>query len=225
MLDPYIDIHTHRRTHSPAEELKIVNILPEALKFKDVLPPFISSGVHPWNSGDYADALSKVREAAELGMLSAIGETGIDRLIEIPLSLQEEIFEAHVLLAEAMKLPLIIHAVRTYPEIISIRKKLKASCPWIVHGFSGNSETMKQLIKHGIMMSFGVSILKRDGTAKTVKDCPAEFLFLETDDDEIDIKDIYQKTASLREMNLDDLRAVIGNNFRKNFPFRKFFPC
>ena len=224
-MDPYIDVHSHDRTHGQAELLKIVNIIPEALKFRDVLPPFISSGVHPRNSGDYVDAISHVREAAELGMLSAIGETGLDRLIEIPLSLQQEIFEAHVRLSEEFHLPLIIHAVRTYPEIISSRKKLKASSPWIVHGFTGNGETMKQLMRHDIMISFGISILKKDNTAQTILNCPAEFLFLETDDSGADIKDIYQKAASLREMHVEDLRSMIGGNFRKIFPFRKFFPC
>lgn len=224
-MDPYIDIHTHDRKAHQAEVLKIVNIIPEALKFKEVLPPFISSGVHPWNSGDYSAAISYVSEAAELGLLSAIGEAGIDRLIEIPLSLQQEIFEAHVTLSEKFHLPLIIHAVRTYPEIIALRKNLKASSPWIVHGFSGNSETMKQLINHGIMISFGTSIIRRDNTAKTILDCPPEYLFLETDDSGANIEDIYQKAASLRQMPLEDLKALIGGNFRKIFPFRKFFPC
>ena len=57
----------------------------------------------------------------------ALGECGLDKKVQTPLDLQQEVFERQLTLAEKYKKPVIIHCVAAFQELIAIKKKLKLS--------------------------------------------------------------------------------------------------
>jgi TatD DNase family protein len=162
----------------------------------------------------------KFIKSLSIPKLAAIGEAGLDRLIQVDINTQLAVFSMQADLAAEIDLPLIIHAVRSYPDLIRLRKAISKTSVWIVHGFSGNSQSASELIKHGMMLSFGHSILNSKNKAQqTIKEVPLDSLFLETDSSGIAISVIYQQAASLLNMDVIDLQHVIKINFKRCFQF------
>ena len=113
---------------------------------------------------------------------------------------------------------MILHDVRSHNEIIALRKKHKAVQPWIVHGFSGTEQDIKQLIGQGIYLSVGESLLHPERKIyKSFKFIDLDYLFLETDMAEIEVETIYEAAANLLEMDLSDLQIRIFANFARLF--------
>lgn len=164
---PHIDIHTHNPCpEGPAivhvEAVPGLTALPEA-KRADVR---YSLGVHPWNAGraDVAEALESQRRIAESSpqSLAAIGECGFDKLRGPGLDVQEDVFMTQARLAARMGLPLIVHCVRAWGELLAARRNLLAEKGtaeteplWIVHGFRGKPALARQLLDAGMHLSFG----------------------------------------------------------------------
>jgi TatD DNase family protein len=176
---PYTNIHTHHV--STANEISIRNLQPSTY-VKDVL---CSVGIHPWYIQENTietdmNLLSTI--AAEKNVL-AIGECGLDMLIETAFAVQEKVFIEQIKIAEAIQKPLIIHCVKAFDSLIRIKKEYKVSVPMIVHGYNNNPQIAKQLLKNGFYFSFGKALLKSESNAsKVMVELPMDKLFLETDD-------------------------------------------
>ena len=127
-------------------------------------------------------------------------------------------FIKQIELSEQFNKTLIIHAVKSYSDIISIRKETKAKNNWIIHGFQGSEQSAEQLLKHGIYLSLGDVLFKNEIKAKRLlQTIPLEKLFLETDVAERNISDVYEKAVLLSGVEMDELRNEIFNNFVKIF--------
>ena len=152
-------------------------------------------------------------------ILKAIGECGLDRACDSDFELQREVFIKQIELSEQYHKPLIIHAVRSYPDIISIRKETKSKQPWIIHGFNGNEHSAEQLLRHdGIYLSLGDVLFKNEKRAERLLDItPSDRLFLETDVAERSIVEVYEKASLLSGVATDILRKDIFDNFVKIF--------
>ena len=216
-MTPYIDIHTHNYIDNK-EIISIQNIDIDALGNVDV-SCFYSIGIHPWECRQTLSKLSRILEYSNTQNLKAIGECGLDRVSENDFELQESIFIKQIELSEHYSKPLIIHAVRTYPDIVAIRKETKAKQPWIIHGFQGNEQSAEQLLKHdGIYLSLGEILFKNEERAKRLLQMiPSGRLFFETDVAERNIIDVYEKAVSLSCIEMERLRSDIFDNFVKIF--------
>jgi len=117
----------------------------------------------------------------------AIGECGLDKNIATPLPLQQEIFLKHIHLAETLELPLIIHCVKAYSEVIHLRKITKSKQLWILHGFRKNLKIAQECITHGIALSFGSSLTYSPQLQEVFQNIPPEYRFFESDDIEISV--------------------------------------
>ena len=147
-------------------------------------------------------------------MTAAIGEVGLDKIHKETFEKQIEVFEEMIKLSEDYRKPMIIHCVRAYSEIIEVRKKTKATMPWVIHGFNSSVETMRQLLKHDMYISLGEIIYRNDNQAiKILKNIPLERLFLETDVSGRDIRDVYAKAAELMGCEVDFLCKQIFENY------------
>ena len=117
-------------------------------------------------------------------------------------------------LSESYKKPMIIHCVRAYSEIIEMRKKTKATRPWVIHGFNSSVDTMMQLLRHDIYISLGEILYRNENQAvKILKNIPLDRLFLETDVSGRDIRDVYAKAAGLMGCEIDFLCKQIFENY------------
>jgi TatD DNase family protein len=213
-----IDIHTHT-TKSRDNLIQIVN-----LNLNQPCPKqgYYSYGIHPWtlDKADFQmdEALRKLKENLQQPQAIALGEAGLDKMHKATFEQQIELFERQIKLSEALQKPMILHDVRSHNEILALRKKHKAHQPWIVHGFSGTEQDVKQLIGQGIYLSVGESLLHPERKIyKSFKFIDLDYLFLETDMTEIGVETIYEAAANMLEMDLSALKTRIFSNFARLF--------
>lgn len=223
-MNPFVNIHTHHNHIDNKEFIEIKNIDVDNLVNVDVTF-FYSIGIHPWSSGiqDFRNSGIQVLGGLEFKCtndlnLKAIGECGIDRVCGIDIEIQKDVFMKQIKISEQYNKPMIIHAVRSHSDILSIRKETKAKMPWIIHGFQGNEQIVSQYLRHNIYLSLGDVLFKNEcRAAELLKFIPSERLFLETDDSDRSIAEVYEKASVLSGRCLDDLRSDIFNNFVKIF--------
>ena len=214
----FIDIHTHT-TKSRDNLIQIVN-----LNLNQPCPEqgYYSYGIHPWtlDKADFQmdESLNKLRENLQQPKVVALGEAGLDKMHKASFEKQIELFERQIELSETLKKPMILHDVRSHNEIIALRKKHKAKQPWILHGFSGTEQDVKQFIGQGIYLSVGESLLHPERKIhKSFKFIDLNYLFLETDMTEIGVETIYEAVANMLEMELSTLKTRIFANFASIF--------
>lgn len=170
-ITEFKDIHTH---NLDAGEDAIINLpwgthVPES--------GYYSVGIHPWDAGKVSDDdFDRLFDYAQNDRIVAIGETGLDALRGPSLADQERVFIKHIKISEKVGKPVIIHAVRTFHDIIRLRKKLRPAQRWIIHGFRGKPALARQLIDAGIDISLG-----KIYNPETLAVVPPEHLFRDTD--------------------------------------------
>ena len=184
------------------------------LKFNEEIPEiFFSAGIHPKSLSDGLEKqLIWLQEISVAENCVAIGECGLDGLIDVDEELQEKAFQAQIEIANSVKKPLIIHCVKRFSQLLKFRKMSKV--PMIVHGFNKRKTIGDDLLKNGLCLSFGKSVLYNVNLQDFVKHLPIEKLFLETDSADFEIKELYQKVADLKNMRLEDLSKKIKNNLQ-----------
>ena len=191
-----LDVHTH---HLPADPgMAILNqtfdepIIPEA--------HYLSLSVHPWSLTitNLPHQLRWVKSHLSDPRVIALGETGLDKLCAVPLPLQERAFRAMASISEQHRLPLILHVVKCAAEIIALKKELHPSMPWIIHGFRGKVELAQTYLRQGFYLSFGERY--QDAALQFV---PSSRFLLETDENTVDISELYKRAARLRNLSPD----------------------
>ena len=206
----FFDFHHH----DPSENFGIYN-----LKLNENPPTnFFSAGIHPDSvSENFEENIKWLHEVSGLQNCVAIGECGLDGLINIDEKLQEKVFTMQIQLANELQKPLIIHCVKRFSQVLQFRKIAKV--PMIIHGFNKRKTIGDDLLKNGFCLSFGKSVLYNVNLQDFVKDFPTEKLLLETDSSDFEIKELYQKVADLKNISLLDLQEKIKENLRNlNIP-------
>ena len=210
----YYNIHTHQ-TVSQADSLSVVNLYDN---FADAATHHAcSAGLHPWYLQDTDESVKQLKEIAALPQVIAIGECGLDKVCTTDWQLQLSIFSKQIALAAHLHKPLIIHCVRAWEEVLAMLQQNKPRVPVIFHGFNkGNMAT--RLTNLGYYLSFGKALMNTDSPAvAALKQIPPTRFFLETDDAGIPISDIYQKAATLRQTEEDDVILQLQQNFKNVF--------
>jgi len=213
-MTSFINIHAH---YSLDESIiEIINLKPGQLVEKGKL---YSYGVHPWNVTklNIDEELAAMNELLGENKLIAVGEMGLDRAIKTELSFQTGVFIRQHQLAQWYQKPVIIHCVRAWADLLSIRKQLKTDLPWIFHGFNGTLQTARQLIKSGCFLSFGHALLVSAKVQDVFNQLPLEHLFFETDDRMEKTELIYEKAAGLKHLSIEKLKDITYKNFIQVF--------
>ena len=184
------------------------------LKFNEVPPQsFFSAGIHPNAvADDFEEKLNWLREISAHKNCVAIGECGLDGLIDVDEKLQEKAFLAQIEVANSVKKPLIIHCVKRFSQLLPFRKVSKV--PMIVHGFNKRKTIGDDLLKNGFCLSFGKSVLYNVNLQDFLRDFPLDRLFLETDSADFQIVELYQKVASLKNIEPEDLLKIVKQNLQ-----------
>ena len=214
MNPPFVDIHTH--TEKAADDLiQIVN-----LDLEQPCPEqgYYSYGIHPWalDKADFQleETLALLEERLQSPNVLALGEAGLDKMHKESFEKQIELFERQIELSEAMQKPMILHDVKSHNEILALRKKHKAKQPWILHGFNGTEQDIRQLTGQGLYLSVGESLLHSERKiAKSLKNIPLDLLFLETDMAEGGIETIYEAAAKILDIDIAVLKKRLFANF------------
>lgn len=149
-----------------------------AQKFpQSVIPAF---AVHPWYAGNSQPDWKKHLEQMIKDFPSAlIGECGFDGIKGPEQSLQEEVFDFHIALADKYRRPLLLHIVKAQNQLSNYRNKIKQ--PFVFHSFNGSAEFLKQVLKYNGYVAFNAKILQNKKAETIIKAVPENRLLFETD--------------------------------------------
>jgi TatD DNase family protein len=211
-----INLHTHRTNETG--DIQILNVFAQDL-FPEAPNFLFSTGLHPWHieKVNPEECFQAINRAAQQKNMFAVGECGLDRLIEVDFAKQNWCFEQQVQIANNHCKPLIIHCVRAYSDIMKHKKENKSGLPWIIHGYNGNMETTLSLIKHDFYFSVGERLLKDEAKHDIFRSIPIERLFLETDDGDISIAEIYSLATQVLKLDENELAQIVASNFKAIF--------
>lgn len=197
------DIHTHLLPQEPGTALVCIGNGP--------LPAdqghWFCVGLHPWDvTGDDEKILQSIGEMAQNPQVLAIGECGFDTLKGPAHDLQEQAFIRQVDISERLHKPMILHVVRDFDSVIRLRKQLKPTQSWLIHGFRGGQQQADQLHTHGIQVSLSLK-----ANPQTLQQIPSDRLFLETDG-LCPIIQVIQTAATARNQSVVTVENQIINN-------------
>lgn len=260
---PLIDAHTHRLFSAPEyETLQITagvcgtdesdwtTILSAETSGKHPVVPFI--GIHPWRISPVADSASAKALSDSLATIEqlldnpsrirGIGEIGLDKssTFRATLPLQIEIFRQQLSIAIRKRLPVAIHCVKAWDELLAVlASENPRDTPLIFHSFYGSAPLVRKL---STWNSF-FSIRSEGKTASAIKGCAQlrtwhremvqgelpfpllHRLLLETDLEATSdlpstlyrtlLECTYTEAARCLCVPLDELREVVNHNFQR----------
>ncbi len=209
-MQKFIDIHTHS-AEKEADVWSLCNVLPE----QNLPGTSFSIGVHPWEiSEDWQVQMQEVVRKAQLPICKGIGECGLDKTVKTPLALQQAVFDAHIALANELQKPLVVHCVKAYAELWQCLQRIKV--PVILHDFGKSANLGKQLQEKGVYLSVGKAVF-RPSFSSVLPMLDRQLLFLETDDTEHSISEIYERVAQLFHCDVLTLQRQMHDNFKNVF--------
>ena len=205
----FLNAHTH---HAKDKFLEVYN-----LTLGEEIHTWFSVGIHPWHSANALNSIHLIEDLIQLKGCLAIGETGLDSLRGPELREQMTVFQLHIELSEKHQLPMMIHCVRCWNELKSIRRIVKPTQEWVFHGAS-KASLIEDIIREGLTLSIGADIIKNEALQLKLKSVSLDKILVETDDSNISIEVIYAKIAKIFEISIETLQLQIEQNFKRIFP-------
>lgn len=192
MTDRFVNIHTHRPTGRGIE--------------------LRTAGIHPWDAGK-EDVSTLI---PLLGDVQAIGETGLDFVRGADRETQLAAFRAQLALARERQMPVVLHCVRAFEPVM---RELDACWPRAVifHGFIGSPEQARRAVGKGYYLSFGQRAFASPKTLESLRETPLSRLFLETDDSDVPIEEIYARAAGVKGIAQEELQRATLENYERIF--------
>jgi len=187
-------------------------------------------GIFPNSQTDFPTQTISIEEQLEilqtyLKYADALGEAGFDsRFIKkIPIQEQRKLFTEQIKLAKKFELPLIIHCVRKYGELLdTLKKESKNLGKFLIHATNCSPELCVELKKIGGYFSFGIRELANASVARTVNICPTERILIESDLSFSDYTQPYlekalEKISEIKMMSQHDCLNIINQNYQNFF--------
>lgn len=171
MLMPNIDIQS------------VDQMLAVERRYPGICSPMI--GLHPTSvKEDYLIQLDKIEDLFAKHNFIAIGEIGID-LYWDKTFIKEQIIALRRQIAFALdyKMPVVIHARDSFPEVFSVLDEFTdKGLRGVLHAFTGTVDDARRAIKMGFMLGIGgIVTFKNSGLDAVVKEVGPDNLILETD--------------------------------------------
>ena len=206
-----VDIHTHQSVTSIYPSIRNLTFAEAGRRFASDIGGLFSVGIHPWHADDFTPELfDKMSAWSTDKKFIALGECGLDKNSQVPMEIQLPVFEQQIALSEETGKPLIIHCVGCFNELFGLKKKLNPGQPWIIHGFRGKPQLAAQVLKAGCSISFGEHF-----NIESVRLTPTDRLFVETDESQLPITEIYRSIALIKNCLPEELTA--GEYFISRF--------
>jgi TatD DNase family protein len=192
---------------------------------------FAIVGVHPNEASSFGhETLEEVHELAQRPKVVAIGETGLDYYRDYaPKDDQRRSFAAHLELADALDLPVVIHTRQAEHDTFETLRRFPG--PVVLHCFS-SPDRVKECIDRGWVCSFAgnVTYPKSRDLQRAAKQIPDELLLVETDAPFLSPQAVRGKpnepgnvthtarfVAELRGIGYDELEALVELNASRVF--------
>lgn len=145
---------------------------------------WFTAGLHPHEADRFEPRLMEEFEALlDAPEAVAVGETGLDYHYDnAPRERQRAAFEAHLELADATGLPVVVHSRDADEDTARLIAGAPAGVRGVLHCFTGGSDLLEAALERDWYVSFSgiVTFGSWDG-ADRVRRVPAERLLVETD--------------------------------------------
>jgi TatD DNase family protein len=216
-MTAYFDIHTHTGASAKNKIISVLNFDPSQ-QMTLCENEFFSSGIHPWSLplSDYEWYIRIIERLARHQNCVAVGECGLDYKKNTDRELQLKVMKKHAEIAEKFQLPLIIHCVGAFNDLLKLKKECTPSSAWIIHGFAKSADTASSCINAGLYLSVGKKALDKNFSA-VIQSIPLDRLFVESDNSETDIISIYNSISVSKDLDRDDVELQIAQNIKKCF--------
>ena len=187
-----VDIHTHRPTGKALE------------------PSF--AGIHPWQA-----ETRRIEEIVpRFGEVDLVGEIGLDYAGTVGREAQLRIFREQLDWAERLGKPVVLHCVKAF-EAVMRELAPHALRAVIFHGFIGSPEQARRAVLKGYYLSFGLRAFASPKTLESLRETPLSQLFLETDDSDTGIEEVYAHAAAVRGTTVEALKRATTENYERIF--------
>ena len=156
----------------------------QASTYKNV---FAAVGMHPHDSRLMTDAdYDTLRRLVGDDKVVAIGEIGLDYHYDLsPRETQREVFAKQIVLADELKLPIILHVREAYEDTREILESHKQylNSGVLLHCYSGSAEMVKVFDKYDCYYAFGGAITFKNAkhNLESLKAVRSDRLLFETD--------------------------------------------
>jgi len=195
---------------------------------------YATIGMHPHNASQLNEnVLDELRKLSENPKAVAIGEIGLDYYRNLsPRIAQRKAFEAQLLLAEEVGLPVVIHDREAHADTLEMLSKFKGKIVGVMHCFSGTREMAEQCVKSGFCISFaGPVTFPNSHKLHEIAKCTAlDKILLETDSPWLAPQEvrgkrnepsflpfIAKKVATLKGTSVDKLAETTSENAKEIF--------
>ena len=204
--DPVPPVITNFHSHDISAEQALISVNVD--NFKPQEGKYYSVGLHPWHIDDsWHEKVERLKEVAQHYQVVAIGETGLDSLKGASLDVQQQVMQVHIDIATVTGKPLIIHCVRTSQQVLKLwRDNPQAhNVAWVIHGFRGNENVARELLKAGFYLSYG-----NKHNAEALAATPLDRLLVETDDEpSSSIDQVLKAVAGIKQCSTWKLRSKV----------------
>lgn len=190
----YVDIHTHTKFQTRHPAIRNLTFPEAETFFSSNSKETVSLGIHPWHADDFSKkTMADLEKYATDKRFAAIGECGLDKNSKVTIEKQLLVFSKQIEISEQVQKPLIIHCVGCFNELFELKKTARPQQLWIIHGFRGKPQLAKQALMNGCALSFGEHF-----NPDSVLITPLDKLFIETDESNLPIEEIYERVATIK---------------------------
>jgi len=191
---------------------------------------FLMGGIHPWFLSKESDEnIITLEKIIKRGIIRGIGECGLDfsknrtNSPYLTKKNQIKILKKQLLLAQKFTLPLTLHSVKAWNNIIELLKEIKLEKPVIFHHFTGSKEILRELSKiTNCYFSFAPLILKNSKKNHIIlKELKLNQLLLE-DEKQLEnrgtlLLESYKLISDIKGIKIEELKREMKNNIKKIF--------
>lgn len=200
LLDFHTHLHNIERYRGDSTVIAVRSLMPD--EEADDRSDLFTVGIHPMDERHYADSEGLLlRRIDELGeRFLGIGECGWDRRSSWSMEEQTALVRRHILLADQLCCPLILHVVGGWHLLLRERRAHPEGV-WVVHGFRGKPALLRQLEEAHI----GVSLHPQ----YRWEEVPKRPFFLESDESSIPLTEIYSRASGQLGVSVSSLAEAI----------------
>ena len=193
-----------------------------------------SIGLHPHEASQWnTECLDYIKTC--LSSAVAIGEIGLDFYYNFSTPDQQiHALTDQLELAQAEKMPVILHCRDAYSQLISILDDTLSNnhAGGVIHCFNGSLEHARQFLNMGFLVGFGgmLTFKKSDNLRSVFQAIPNDSILFETDcpylapvpyrgkrNEPKYVSGIYTLGAHLKQTPLETLTGIIANNYARVF--------
>ncbi len=183
-------------------------------------------GIHPWNAVAPTDELCRrLEELATTEGVVALGEVGLDYARSPQTATeQRELLQYELSLAREKGLPVNLHCREAHADMMGLlRREVGSGLTGNIHGFSGDSDMLKDWLEIGFYVAIGRAVLgDMPGLEEAVTRIPSDRLLTETDATPrgqsagpAEVVAVAEKVAVLRGVTTEEIGRTATANLKR----------